>query len=239
MRIVVVWDVAQRRMMYRLQEHDHGVALTSISDDERFLFTIGVALDAKMVVWDLHTGCIVATLATMKPTDCACWGGRKKDIKRRDTTNVQLASGGAEHLKYWTLDPVAGTLSGEECVTTVKRNYTATVFSNDREYLYAGSSSGDFTAINVREKVMHSVTQACSNAIGAMLPLPYLQMVEDEPIERLLIGGGDGSVALFEGNGRAYRNRAQVGLNGAVTALQLLGEMVASSVTKPEIEISY
>ena len=53
---VIVWDFETRREVYRLQEHDHGVAYVGLTDDERFLLSVGVAGDKKMVVWDMETG---------------------------------------------------------------------------------------------------------------------------------------------------------------------------------------
>jgi len=222
---VIVWDVDSKSRIYTLQEHDNGVAHVAFSEDERFLCTVGVASDEKMVIWDMTTGCIVATCNHMKPTNCCCWGGRKKDIKGRDTTKFQLATGGREVLKYWTLDPSTGTLEEEAFNTTVTRDYTSVVFSPNRDYVFAGSTSGDFTAANVRNKVMHSVTAACSNRVMSLLPLPYLEYTagdHTEMFDQLLVGGGDGTVTLYSGDGRAYRLAKTMTFEGAVSALQLL-----------------
>jgi len=222
---VIVWDVVSKSRIYTLQEHDNGVAHVAFSEDERFLCTVGVASDEKMVIWDMTTGCIVATCNHMKPTNCCCWGGRKKDIKGRDTTKFQLATGGREVLKYWTLDPSTGTLEEEAFNTTVTRDYTSVVFSPNRDYVFAGSTSGDFTAANVRNKVMHSVTAACSNRVMSLLPLPYLEYTagdHTEMFDQLLVGGGDGTVTLYSGDGRAYRLAKTMTFEGAVSALQLL-----------------
>ena len=113
---VVVWDFETRQEIYRFQEHDAGVAQVELSADERFLLSVGNEKDKKLVVWDLQTGCIVVSKTNLKVAQlCACWGGRKKDAKRRETTQYQLATGGASHLTFWTMDPMAGTMTGEEC----------------------------------------------------------------------------------------------------------------------------
>ena len=110
---VVVWDWESRELVYRMQEHDHGVMHVSITEDERFLLTVGVTGDNKMVVWDLTTGCIVSNRPNMEKTTCACWGGRKKSIKGRDTTEFLIATGGERSLKIWTLDPASGGVTDE------------------------------------------------------------------------------------------------------------------------------
>ena len=115
---VVVWEYSaaddggppEGRELYRLQEHDTGILFVYFSADERFLLTIGK--DKKMVVWDMHSGCIVAKTGALKQAPmCACWGGRARDIKGRETTRFQLATGGEAQLTYWVLDPATGALT--------------------------------------------------------------------------------------------------------------------------------
>jgi len=207
------------------------VQLVCFSDDERFLLTVGVKKDGKMVAWDLVSGCIVASALAGKnnaAATCACWGGRKKDVKRRDTMQLQLATGGEGFLKYWTLDPAGGSLSSEEATTAVSRHVTALAFSHEREYLYAGSSSGDFVTILVRSLLMHSVTAAASNSVSALAPLPPVPrslsvLGGDDTLERLLVAGGDGSCTVWQGDGRAYRRTESLEpkLPGAISALSL------------------
>lgn len=229
---VIVWDLEARVPVYRLQEHDDGVATVAFSDDERFLVTVGVLTDGKMVVWDMHTGGVVVSHRRVdrdgtrpRPTLCVCWGGRKKDAKRRDTTMFQLATGGEGQLYFWTLDPAAGALLPQEVNTGVNRNITSVAFSFDRDYLYAGSSSGDFMAVNVKQAVMHSVTSACSNSVSVLVCLPPVPRGDDELLHRLLVGGGDGSVSVWIGNGRTYHRAAaaEPALPGGVSALSLWG----------------
>ena len=198
---VVVWDWESRELVYRMQEHDHGVMHVSITEDERFMLTVGVTGDNKMVVWDLTTGCIVSNRPNMEKTTCACWGGRKKSIKGRDTTEFLIATGGERSLKIWTLDPASGGVTDERVnLGNQVRSFTRLAFSESREYLFAASSSGDFSAVHVRSLTLHSVTQACSNGVLSLL-------VQTSPAgeDQLIVGGGDGSLGVFEGSGRSYR----------------------------------
>ena len=193
--------------------------------DERFLLTVG--LDKKMLVWDMATGMIVAKTGVLKQTPmCAAWGGRAKNIKGRETTSYQFATGGEGQLTYWTLDPHAGTLTPEECTLGNQvRNFTALAFSYDASYLFAGSSSSDFTAVHVKHKVMHSTTVCGSNGVTALI-------AQQSPEgDRLIVGCGDGSISVFDGqrNGaqtcRTYQRgpteSCSVGLDGSVSAMQL------------------
>ncbi|CAM9424407.1 unnamed protein product, partial [Phaeothamnion confervicola] len=79
---IVVWDVAARRVLYRLSEHDGGVSAVAFSHDERLLLTTG---GGKLACWDMSTGWAVA-VADCAPTPvAAAWGGFVRDVKRRDT----------------------------------------------------------------------------------------------------------------------------------------------------------
>ena len=192
---VIVWDYATQTPKYRLQEHDEGVQLCVFTDDERFLLTVGH--ERKMYVWDMLTGMIVAKTSALKPKPvCACWGGRARDIKGRDTTNYQLATGGDGQLTFWTLDPHAGSLTPLECqLGTQVRNFTTLAFSWDATYLFAGSTSSDFTAVHVKHRVMHSTTVCGSNGVTSLLA----QSSGEHGDDRIVVGCGDGTVAIFEG----------------------------------------
>ena len=234
---VIVWDFESRSELYRFQEHDHGVILVELTSDERFLLTVGA--DKKMVVWDMHTGMIVVTQSGLKHTACACWGGRRRDKKGRMTTDYQLVTGGESNLTYWTLDAMAGKLEQEECTLGNQvRNFTALAFSHDEEYVFAGSSSSDFTAVHVKHKVLHSTTVCGSGGVRNLVAMA------SEAGDRVLVGCGDGLVAVFEGmrNGaqtcRTYSKGPAAAcaqkLDGAVSAMSMVS---MGSETNPVLKL--
>ena len=120
---VIIWEyhapeqegqLAEAVEKYRLQEHDIGIHSVHFTSDERFLLTVGK--DKKLIVWDMLSGCIVSRSPKLKNIPhCACWGGRARDIKGRETTKFQFATGGDGSLTYWTLDPSDGSMTPEEC----------------------------------------------------------------------------------------------------------------------------
>lgn len=233
---VVVWDFESKREVYRLQEHDHGITVVEISEDERFLLTIGA--DAKLVVWDLLTGCIVSSKQGLKQKHvCACWGGRKRDVKRRLTTEYQIATGGPAHLTYWTFDPMGGTLVAEECTFGNQvRSFMSVTFSADGDYVFAGSESSDFAAVHVKHKVMHATTPAVSGGVLSIVAVAH------EMGDRVIVGGGDGSISVFDAtrdganNVRAFSrgpaHSSVVSVAGGAAALVLASEPGA-----PEIRV--
>ena len=224
---VVVWDRrAGGAERYRFQEHDVGIASVAVTDCERFLATVGAVGDNKMVVWDLMTGMLVAHTEKLRPTVQVAWGGRKKNVKGRDTTQFQLATCGDGHLAYWVLDPESGALRqdadgsgrGHLEMGSQKRDYACVEFSADRELLFAGSTSGDFSGVHVKERTLHSVTAACHCGVTSLLAVAGASVGEN--MREILVGGGDGTVASFVGNNRAYRPHDRIKVDGGVTRLQ-------------------
>ena len=98
---VIVWDFDEKRLLYRMQSHDHGIACVSFSHDEKLLLSVGVTADNRIFVWDMATGLLNAQAQGVQNVDqqstvCAVWGGFFKDIKRRDTSSYQLATAGKQ-----------------------------------------------------------------------------------------------------------------------------------------------
>ena len=147
---VVVWDFETKEMLYRLSEHDHGVAGLAFSHDERLLVTVGCSDDKRLFVWDLKTGGIVASEKADADTTVVSWGGMFKDIKRRDTETYQFVTAGKRQLQRWLLDPYSGTCEKESIKTTAVRDITCVGWSDDFEFLFAGSTTGDVMAFSIK-----------------------------------------------------------------------------------------
>lgn len=218
---VLVWDYATKRLVFRLSEHDAGVAAVAFSDDERLLCTVGVAEDGpRLYVWDLRTGNICAAhqkLATV--VSAVAFGGMARDIKRRDTSSYQFATaGGSRMLTLWALNPATGELSQSKVEqTTLVRDYTCVQFSSDRETLVAGTTSGDFAVVSVKTKRLVRIVPACSCGI---LSVVYFD-------GGVLIGGGDGSILLYD---HEFIDTAHVVLDGAGVGMAIDANVSQSEV---------
>jgi len=193
---VIVWDFKSRSKKFTFFEHDYGVAAVAISHDEALLSSIGDAEDKKMLIWDLDSGMIVTQipLSSSKPVTCVTWGGKFRDIKRRDTSSYQLVTAGKQNLTIWELDPFKGVLHPHHIhLQSVNRNFSALLFSKDFETLYAGTTSGDFIIASVKGKHMIGSIQACSSGVCSMTSGSNPRTGQEE----LFVGGGDGSVVRF------------------------------------------
>ncbi|KAH8072185.1 WD repeat-containing protein [Aureococcus anophagefferens] len=147
----IVWDYERKSLLFRLSEHDHAVSALAFSHDELLLCTVGNVDDGKLLVWDMANGCIVTMVsAEPSPTVCVAWGGFVKDVKRRDTQDYLFCTAGGKKLSLWSLNPYSGELSSERVSTDGRgctvREMTWVEFSEDRETIYCGTTSGDFTS---------------------------------------------------------------------------------------------
>lgn len=162
---VCVWDYKEKKLMYRLEEHLDGIPCLAFSEDERFLATVGGPTAPVLYIWDMLTGCIVGT-SSLRPVDCKAfeWGGRVKDVKRRNTTDFLFATAG-DSVFLWALTPSTGIIQHQELSTgSHRRLYTCLKFTADYRYLLASSESGDITIFNVFSH-KHIGHQAATNGI--------------------------------------------------------------------------
>jgi len=184
---VILWNRTRRQLVYRFEEHDHGIRSIAFSHDERLLATLGVERDNKLIIWDLATGKIVASMRNAS-LDVIMFGGMIRDIKRRDTRNYQLAGAGEKGVVIFSLDPYEGDLTAELVqMGTSVRKFMSLEFSPDCEFLYAGSSSGDISVIMLKRKGVISSFQACRVGVRTI----------STSENRVYVGGGDGTVTVW------------------------------------------
>jgi hypothetical protein len=99
-----------------------------------------------------------------EPISCARWGGYVKDIKGRDTYKYQLATAGNKQICIWKLDAKSGQLEHDVINTgSTIRDYICMDFSKNKEdYLYVGTTSGDFCIFQMKNMVLSAIVNVCA-----------------------------------------------------------------------------
>ena len=208
-----VWDFEERRLLMTLEEHDHMVQCMSFSHDEKLLATLGGFEDGKLIIWDLSNSCIVGVNNKLPAGTVAISnGGFVKDIKRRNTENYLLCTGGKEGLMGWDLNPYTGDLiplklNGDPRATPT-RQITDVAFSEDKELIFGSTTSGDFVVANVRYQRIVSAIPATKMGLGCILGFRG----------GVIVGGGDSFIKVFN---REFELQNQTQLDGAVTNMSL------------------
>lgn len=219
---VIVWDLESKQLLYRFCHHDVGISCVAFSDDEMLLASVGDPTDDKKIfIWDMRTGSIVTSTSAVVPTTCVTWGGMVKNVKRRDTDRYQLATGGDKAILLWELDPYKGEFKHVQVQQQQMRNITCLQFSVDMWKLYAGTTTGDYMVVDVRGKKTLGHCSTCSSGVLSIGCFRDSTTGQD----KLMAGGGDGSITLFsmnddgDGNGNTTMTEATGLLPGGVIAL--------------------
>ena len=75
--------------------------------------------------------------------------------------------------------------------------------------MLCGSSVGDVSVYNVENGIFRTHFPSCSNGVYSIL----------EVSSYIFVGGGDGTLSMFEGSDQHYRLHDRLQLDGAVTNL--------------------
>lgn len=180
---------------------------------KKLLVTIGDHVDKRLIVWDMSTGNIVASTPIQPAKDMlVCWGTFVKDIKRRPTKDYQFATASNKSILIWKLDPYQGELSYKKVnMGSAIRDYTALKFSDDTNYIYAGTSAGELSIIYVRNETVVANMLICSNGVLSIEEIPQKRIV--------VVGGGDGTIMVLEGSGKDLLDVKKIKVYGAITSL--------------------
>ncbi|KAL4432056.1 hypothetical protein ABPG74_017792 [Tetrahymena malaccensis] len=210
---VIIWDFQYRKLRFKLSEHDHEVAIVQFSDDDRLLFSCGNPSDKKIFIWNTINGCIVASCQIYPEKIIAMrWGGFAKDIKLRDTNKYQFATAGNKQICVWKLDAQLGQIQHEFINTgSVIREYRCLEFSKNREdYLFAGTSSGDFLCFQMKNKVLAAVITVSAQGV---------QSIQAVNPSLILVGCGNGIINLFKTDGNQIDSVVKNQIIGSVNSI--------------------
>eukprot|EP00397_Hematodinium_sp_SG-2012_P029441 GEMP01031101.1.p1 GENE.GEMP01031101.1~~GEMP01031101.1.p1 ORF type:complete len:617 (+),score=113.83 GEMP01031101.1:24-1874(+) len=219
---VILWDLDERQLKFRFQEHDYGVDTLCFTHDSAYLVSCGCETDGRLLVYDCDKGLVIAwTSLFPKPTLQMIHGVFVKTVKRRYTSSYQLAACGGKHIQIWSLDTQIGEISGNQVAAAGKqqRDFTCIAFSADYELLYSGTTTGDVVVILMKNLVIqHYVSQCARNGVRSIVSLPFF----DDGLY-FITGGGDGTITLYTAplGGTNFVDREQVRFDGSVDTMSL------------------
>ena len=192
---VHVWNYDTKELIYTFEEHDKMISAIGFSHDERIVGTVGGPEDNRLVLWDMSNGLIIAVNNKMPiNTTTISFGGFVKDIKKRNTENYIFCTGSPDGLLLWNLNPYNGDLESIKLEGDVRRQIVHVEFSNDGDYVYGATTTGDLIVAYIRAKRISHCIPICKNGLRCVAALNSINSTS------VVCGGGDGSVQILNYN---------------------------------------
>lgn len=181
---VIVWSYADLRPLHQLKLHTTKVQSVSFSGNGNYLVTVGGDGDKRLAVWESATGHAVCAASMPMPGVETC-----RFFNTRDDLFV---TGGLHGLLFYTVDRVDRKMTYEfTSIGSIKRVISCCIISQDDEYVYCGTTSGDVLQVLIRSRTLKSngPTKLFSRGVLSLQVTPC----KDE----ILIGGGDGDYSVM------------------------------------------
>eukprot|EP01060_Flectonema_neradi_P001602 TRINITY_DN10973_c0_g1_i1.p1 TRINITY_DN10973_c0_g1~~TRINITY_DN10973_c0_g1_i1.p1 ORF type:complete len:674 (+),score=85.22 TRINITY_DN10973_c0_g1_i1:2268-4289(+) len=175
----ICWNVQTNKILFRLTEHESGIAAVDISSDEKLLLTVGNTEDRRIIITDTSTGQLVNQTVLPKTDDnpvvtSAVWGGQIEDLKRRKTDYYQFSVLSGQRAYRYKFNPktVENITQERTSVGNVVRNWTSAVYSHPGDLLFLGSDSGDVAVVSVHDSVICSTEKLLKSSIRYLTLAP-------------------------------------------------------------------
>ena len=204
---VIVRDASTLELLFRVHEHDHRVSALAFSPDSRLLASCGSKEDGKVIVWDCKTGCMVCCNKQVGEGNIAqvAWGFTGK--------TYVLATAGESGLTVWNVDPYNGSLLPTQTLEGyLRRDFNSVIFSKRGDAIFAGSTSGDIAMYGLPGRNLVGTHPICPGGVR------HLIETDDG---RVLVGGGDGGVHVFDPSRPQARFMPTAELDGPVVRMTL------------------
>lgn len=212
---VIVWDWENRSIYCRLVLHKVKVEALAFSPNDKYLVTLGGLDDGSVVVWNLQTKEAVcgSPAAVMS-------AGTTYTVKYANQSDDIFITGGDGTLRVWELDLANRKIRPDECLMgQLKRIVKCIEVDENDAFFYCGTTSGDILKINMKTHKLSNFGPAKMKFSRGIINMKILKTQD------ILVGAGNGTVALVKGTSDKYNKLKQCGnIEGSVTSIALRGE---------------
>ncbi|XP_065900088.1 cilia- and flagella-associated protein 52-like [Dysidea avara] len=208
---VIVWDYEVKQLLYRLTLHKVKVQALAFSPNDKFLVTLGGHDDGSVVIWNLSTGdALCGSPATMQSA------GPAYAIAFANQTDYLFVTGGDHTLRVWEIDEVNRKIRPTDCnLGQLRRIFKCVQMTEDDQYMYCGTTSGDVLQINISTKLFRDFGPQKQKFSQGVTTLKLLSTGD------MLLATGNGSVAVVTCKG--FKTIKSSKVSGKVTSLALRG----------------
>lgn len=211
---VIVWDWEKRSIYCRLVLHKVKVEDLAFSPNDKYLVTLGGLDDGSVVVWNLETkDAVCGSPAAVQSA------GTTYSVRYANCSDDLFVTGGDGTLRVWVLDLANRKIRPIECnMGQLKRIVKCIEVDENDSFFYCGTTSGDILKINMKTQLLSNFGPVKGKFSRGIADMKILKTGD------ILIGSGDGTVALVKGTGDKYNKLKSCQVEGAVTSIALRGE---------------
>ncbi|XP_031730469.1 cilia- and flagella-associated protein 52 [Anarrhichthys ocellatus] len=209
---VIIWDYAQRTIYAQLLDHKVKVEALAFSPNEKYLVSLGGQDDSRIVVWNIETKqSICGSLASPRSA------GNCLTVQFSNTDDNVFVSAGSGTLRVWELDLPNRKIRPMECQTgKLKRTVKCIQISEDDQFIFCGTTSGDIMKINRKTGLLSDSGPAKDKYSMGVNVLRILKHGD------LLVGSGSGTLTLCSRTN--FKTLKKVQLEKGVTSIAMRGE---------------
>ncbi|GBF88745.1 flagellar associated protein [Raphidocelis subcapitata] len=199
---IIIWDLPSRSLLHRLQLQKVKIQALSFSPDEATLASLGGADDNSLVLWDVASGAPICGAPTNSDFVLRC------SFLNHDSSRIVTA--GNYNLRVWTYDSANNKLVPQDAqLGQLQRMVRSLTVDADDAFVYAGTTSGDVLQVGLDRVLLRN-----TGPLKAPLQLGVTASAAAPGRGMLLIGSGDGAVALLSTAAEAGGNSGGGGGGG-------------------------
>ncbi|XP_064617554.1 cilia- and flagella-associated protein 52-like [Liolophura sinensis] len=210
---IIIWDFERRELYCRLVLHKNNVEALAFSPNDKYLVSLGGQDDGSVVVWSIDKkDAICGSPAQVKSagtTTCICYSNNDDNV---------FVTGGDCTLRVWDLDLDNRKVRATDVnMGQLKRKIKCIQMKSDDSFFYCGTTTGDIISVNVKTKLYQFDGPPKDKFSLGVTALALLKTGE------VLVGAGDGTVAVVKGEKLKRVQGKQQKVHGAVTSITLRG----------------
>ncbi|XP_071965572.1 cilia- and flagella-associated protein 52-like isoform X2 [Antedon mediterranea] len=210
---LIIWNYETNDIYCRLSLHKVKVQSLAFSPNDLYLLSLGGQDDGSVVIWDVKAKQSIcgsqAALKSAGMTYCVAYSNSNDNI---------FVTGGNRTLRVWELDRGNRKIRPTDCTMgQLKRVVTSIEVSEKDEFFYCGTTSGDVLKVSVEKQLFRHYGPAKNKYSKGITALALVKTDE------MLVGAGDGTVALIKGDTFKKVKSVKIGDAGAITSIALRG----------------
>ncbi|NXW82742.1 CFA52 protein, partial [Alopecoenas beccarii] len=204
---IILWDFLKKELLARLSLHEGKIEGLSFSPRSIYLVSLGGQDDGRVVVWDVSKREAVCG-SPASPRSA----GNSNVVMCSSCRDDMFVTAGNFTIRVWELNTTTKKIHPSECHAGQLRRVNVCVkMTDDDNYFYLGTTSGDVLKVNTSNKMMTACGPQKKKFSMGVTALLLLKTGD------LIVGTGEGTVALCKGSDFKVMKRIQV--EGGVTSL--------------------